>query len=67
MDEQVYKTIHLKVPYGPEQKPWIDTLSPLARSSKGELHLSPQTNDPKVIEDHNSKVGMISSTLYWSH
>ena len=67
MAEQVHNTSHLEVPYGPEQKPWKDSLSPFARSSKGDLYVSPPSNDPKVIEDHNSKVTAcwyISSTFY---
>ena len=64
MAEQVSKASHLEVPYGPEQKPWKDTLSSLARSRKGDLHVSPPTNNPKVIEDRNSKVGGITACWY---
>ena len=59
MAEQVNKTIHLEVPYVPEQKSWKDILLPLERFSKGDIHVSPPTNDLKVIEDHNSKVGIV--------
>ena len=47
MAEEVHKTSHLEVPYGPEQKPWKDTLSPFARSSKEDIHVLPPTNDLK--------------------
>ena len=50
MAEQVHNTSHLEVPYGPEQKPWKDTLSSFARSSKEDIHVSPPTNDPKSLK-----------------
>ena len=61
MAEQVYKTIYIDVLYVREQKPWMLSYN-LARSTKGDLHVSP-TNIPNVNEDHNSKVGWYNHSL----
>ena len=40
------------VPYGPEQKPWKETLSPLAkRQSLDDLLVSPPSKDPSTLYD----------------
>ena len=64
--EQINNTSHLKIPYEPEQKPWKDTLSlSLARSTKGHLHVSLPTNNPKVYDDCYSILGGIIA--FWYH
>ena len=62
--QQIYNTSQLQVPYEPEQKPWKDTLSSFARSTKGHLHLSLPTNNPKLYDDCYSKVGGITACWY---
>ena len=48
--------------FGPEQKPWIDTLSPFARSPKGELLISPPSKS--LLQQGAGEVKGITPSWY---
>ena len=50
------------VPYGPEKKPWHDSLSPLARSPSGRLLVSPPSWDP--LKSYDYKQEAVTSSWY---
>ena len=49
------------IAYGPEQRPWEETLSQLAKSPGGDLLVSPPTADPLKLHDHPIAEGITSS------
>ena len=52
----------LQTPYGPERRPWVETLSPLARSPHdGRLLVSAPTADPLQLESYSSARGITNS------
>ena len=50
------------VPYGPEKKPWHESLSPLARSPSGRLLVSPPSWDP--LESYDYEQEKVTSSWY---
>ena len=50
------------IPYGPERKPWIDTLSPLAKSQQGAILVSPPSMDPTTLYDFKQEA--VTSVWY---
>ena len=51
-------------PYGPDRRPWVETLSPLARSPQdGHLLVSAPTTDPLQLKSYRSVHG-ITCSLY---
>ena len=53
--------MHTNIPYGPERKPWEETLSPLA-TSQGHLLVSPPSEDPATLYDFREEP--ITSSWY---
>ena len=52
------------IPYGPEQKPWKVTLSPLAVDKDGTLLITPPSQDPAKIYDNPRKERGVTPCYY---
>ena len=52
------------IPYGPERKPWKETLSPLAVKEDGTLMVSPPSQDPAKIYDNPDKERGVTPYYY---
>ena len=64
---------NVPIPYGPERKPWIETLSDLARSPEdGKLLVTPPSRDPldqykKVYSTVITGSAFQLSNVPWTH
>ena len=54
----------ITIPYGPDRKPWSETLSPLAISSDGTLLVTPPSRDPAKIYDNSDQERNITPYYY---
>lgn len=54
--------MELEIHYGPEQKVWIDTLSPIAKSPDGRLLVSPPSTNPLAM--HSLRQEPITAAWY---
>ena len=52
------------IPYGPDQKPWKETLSPLAIRKDGKLLVTPPSQDPAKIYDNPDKERGVTPYYY---
>ena len=52
------------IPYGPDRKPWSDTLSPLAINKDGTLMVTPPSRDPERTYDTADKERNITPAYY---
>ena len=52
------------IPYGPDRKPWSDTLSPLAIKQDGTLMVTPPSRDPENTYDTSDKERSITPAYY---
>ena len=54
----------IEIPYGPDRKPWSDTLSPLAIKQDGTLLVTPPSSDPEFTYDTSDKERSITPAYY---
>ena len=52
------------IPYGPDQKPWKETLSPLAVKKDGTLMVTPPSQDPAKIYDNSDQERNVTPRYY---
>ena len=58
-----FRKQHSQVPYGPERRPWHETVSEMAVTEDGELLVSPPFTDPLQLDSYPEIPG-IASHLY---
>ena len=54
----------IEIPYGPDRKPWSDTLSPLAIKQDGTFLVTPPSSDPEFTYDTSDKERSITPAYY---
>ena len=52
------------IPYGPDQKPWKESLSPLAVQKDGTLMVTPPSRDPAKVYDNSDQERHITYPYY---
>ena len=52
------------IPYGPDQKPWKETLSPLPVKQDGTLLVTLPSQDPAKIYDNPDKERVVTPYFY---